>query len=350
MSKQKKRQRWSATVILAALLLVCTLPAHAEKSDVIILKNGDKLTGEIRKLDRGKLKFSTDDMETIQIQWNSIEKIKSKNRFEVEIDTGKKFIGSLQEVPGKGKMRVAGDKEKNTLEMASVVRISPFEQRTLSRIKGSLSVGFTFARANRVTQWSLGADLTIRTPKRQIGLKAESFFSDQENVESTTRNSLGFQYLKFFRTKWSYILMSQMQENEELGLNLRLLIGGGAGHNLIRNNRTIFSLLVGMVGTRETFSDSESSEFNLEALGGMEFSTFKYQGFDTDITVSLVIYPSLTPAGRVRIEFNGGFKFEIFKDVFLGFNVFDHYDSKPPVESAEKNDYGVMTSIGWSFK
>ena len=40
----------------------------APKTDIIIFKNGDKLTGEIKSLKRGKLSFNTDATGTISIE------------------------------------------------------------------------------------------------------------------------------------------------------------------------------------------------------------------------------------------------------------------------------------------
>jgi hypothetical protein len=40
---------------------------------------------------------------------------------------------------------------------------------------------------------------------------------------------------------------------------------------------------------------------------------------------------------------------ELWKDFFVGLNMFDTFDSRPPSPGADRNDVGVVTSIGWSF-
>jgi hypothetical protein len=57
--------------IYLTLLLTFTmsLSAHArDKSDTVWLTNGDRVTGEIRQLEHGKLRMSTDSMGTISIE------------------------------------------------------------------------------------------------------------------------------------------------------------------------------------------------------------------------------------------------------------------------------------------
>jgi hypothetical protein len=70
----------------------------------------------------------------------------------------------------------------------------------------------------------------------------------------------------------------------------------------------------------------------------------------SDVTVNLDVIPVLTQAGRVRLEANVEGRHEFFKDFFFKATVFDSYDSKPPTGgTTNKNDFGVTTSVGWSF-
>ena len=95
-----KPPRLHIIVTIAAFVLIC-LPSllYAEKKDIIILRNGNKITGEIKKLDRGMLEYSTDDMGTIHIEWDKIIHISSLDSFEIELQTGQRFYGSIQQAP-----------------------------------------------------------------------------------------------------------------------------------------------------------------------------------------------------------------------------------------------------------
>ena len=53
-------------LFLLLLMPVCQAVA-APKTDVVVLKNGDKITGEVKTLERGRLEFSTDSMGTVYI-------------------------------------------------------------------------------------------------------------------------------------------------------------------------------------------------------------------------------------------------------------------------------------------
>jgi hypothetical protein len=63
----------------------------------------------------------------------------------------------------------------------------------------------------------------------------------------------------------------------------------------------------------------------------------------------LEIIPNLTNTGRVRGEFDITLKWEIIQDLFWQLSFYDSYDSDPVADGAEQNDYGVTTSLGYSF-
>ena len=58
------------------------------KLDVIHLRNGDTITGEITRLERGVLKVSTDFMGTIDIEWRGVLRVTSPQTFDVDTGTG----------------------------------------------------------------------------------------------------------------------------------------------------------------------------------------------------------------------------------------------------------------------
>jgi hypothetical protein len=47
--------------------------AWARKTDVVTMANGDRVTCEIKTLDRGMLEVSTDSWGTISIEWEEVD-------------------------------------------------------------------------------------------------------------------------------------------------------------------------------------------------------------------------------------------------------------------------------------
>ena len=63
--------RRAATLAALVVLLASTVFAQG-KTDVVTLVNGDRITCEVSKLERGRLELKTDDIGTIYIEWDNV--------------------------------------------------------------------------------------------------------------------------------------------------------------------------------------------------------------------------------------------------------------------------------------
>jgi hypothetical protein len=133
-------------VVLMAIWVI--QPASArEKTDVVWLKNGDRITCEIKYLMRGMLTVSTDSMSTVEIKWQDVESITSEFLFTVQDIQGQLYVGSLQAAAAARHVNVAGPLPASGLEHLSVVQIREFEDSMWKRLSGSADLCCSFSHA-----------------------------------------------------------------------------------------------------------------------------------------------------------------------------------------------------------
>ena len=109
--------------------------------------------------------------------------------------------------------------------------------------------------------------------------------------------------------------------------------------------------LVGGAGlslNREKPVEGESTT-NLEATLGFNYANFAYDFPNTDIQVGLMGYAGLNHWGRLRLEANASLRRELFSDFYFGLKGYESYDSEPATEGAQKNDWGLSLTFGYSF-
>jgi len=107
-------------VLLAVVSTVLPLSAR-EKTDVIILKNGDHISCEIKRLARGILTVGTDStMDSVRIKWQDIKTVTSKFLFTLEDDQGRIYVGSLEPAGEVGRLTVVGPRPGNDLDHLSI--------------------------------------------------------------------------------------------------------------------------------------------------------------------------------------------------------------------------------------
>jgi hypothetical protein len=323
----------------------------AQKTDIIYIDNGDRITGEIVKLERGILEYKTDNLSTLRVKWEYVVRISSIQQFDIELESGARYIGTIEQAEEEGKMvvRVSEDIDY-TVDLSSVVKIYPLRSNFWKRLTGYLDAGLSFQRANRRTEWKLGGEVNYRGERWHYRTIATSYYSNQQDIEGTTRNDASFTGQRLLKNRWIAVLATTHEQNDELNLDYRALVGGSFGRFLVQSNRQLLAAYAGVTGTREKYTDSEDIGYNAEVMIAARYEAFKYGSPKLDFITTLNVFPSITSWGRVRADFSARLSYEIFSNFFFTIDGFYNYDSQPPGELAVKHDYGIDTVITWSFK
>lgn len=350
--KQNKLCRLVVTFLLAIFAVV--LPAQAKHvDDVVILKNGDRLTGEIKGLQRGELKFKASYMaESVRLDWARVDRLESKSTFLVYLKDGKLFTNSVHLMPANtnetDNFSIGADKKAVRVKQMDVLRITPVEERFWSQLEGSIDLGFGFTSGNDQYQTELVAAATYRKGDHSLTGRVDAAFSGQTRGESSARREFILDYRKQLSPKWYAGGIFGLFSSDQQSLDLRTTLGGILGRNIRQTERTRLSIFGGVAATREKYSATVGTPraTNADAIAGVDFATFRFT--TTDITSRLSLFPSLTTPGRMRMQFNSDMRIKIAADLYWGFHVYENFDSKPPVR-ADKNDLGISTSVGWKF-
>lgn len=350
----------SHTVVMFAALLVLvsivSSPALArEKTDVVWLTNGDRLTGEIKQLEHGKLRLNTDSAGEIRIEWNDISRIESDFEFQFERSDGTRVTGTISKTSEQKTINLTVEEESVAFAHENVIRIAQIEDSFWDRLQGSLSFGYSFTKASNVAQGNLGFRATHRSEKWSFSLDGSTIITSDQANDGTQRSSLDFTMTRFRANRWFNTYLIGFESNDELGLELRSSIGVGFGRYLVQTNISEFALIGGLVGTAESLRKdaslptSPSSQQSLEGLLGLEYSRFVYDHPAVDLSARLSAFPSITESGRTRAQLDLGLRWEVITDLFWDLSYYNSYDSDPPSRSDSTSDYGMVTSIGYSF-
>ena len=336
-------------LVLAATSAMGSPALARDKTDVIQLTNGDRVTGEIKQLEHGILRLGTESMGEVQIEWDDIVRIKSDFGFQFERSDGQRITGTIVETPDQHEITLRSDDLSVAFAHDELIRISQIDNSFWKRLQGSMTFGYSFTKASDVAQGNFGYRATHRTEKRSFALDGSTIVTSDQDNESTQRTNLSFSMTRFRKNRWFNTYLSGLESNDELGLNLRTSIGLGLGRYLQQTNSSEFGLIAGVIGTSETLEGDVSSQENIEGLLALDYSRYIYDDPMLDLSSRLSIFPSITESGRMRAQFDINLRWEMFADLFWDLSYYNTYDSNPASGSESTNDYGVVTSIGWSF-
>ena len=161
------------TVILSCVLLFATPLFARESTDVIVMKNGDHLTGEIKGLNTGVLYVSMKYiLGTSSLQWSKVARLESKQLFLVKREDGSVYTGTLNTLNTPGDRPVTievveSSGQEVAIESSRIVQMDMTSTKFIQRFNGSINTGIIYTKGNQSTQYSLGSQVSI--PARTMG-------------------------------------------------------------------------------------------------------------------------------------------------------------------------------------
>ena len=345
------RSHLAARIIasVAIALSLATAAAAQGRTDVVTIANGDRITGEVIRLERGRLEFKTNDAGTLYLEWDKLLSLVTGRLVEVITTDGRTFLGTVGRAADRS-IEVIGALQTESLAMSDVTEISTIGRSFWRKLDGSIDVGFNFTRSSEVSQLNLNWDLVYRRPGFQARLNTSLTQTTQrsEGEQSDERGSVEASYLRYRWPRWFVGGAARFETNESLGLVLRSQIAGVIGPRLVNSNRAQLTVGAGLALNKEQGVDVEPTQ-NLEALLLFRHSFYTYDSPTTNTDLSVQYYPSLSNAGRHRLQLDASAKREFFKDLFLTVSGFYTLDTRPPNPEAEKYDLGLMVSVGWTY-
>ena len=334
-----------------ACLLWAWAADAAPKTDVIVLRNGDRITGEVKEMERGKLRFKTDNAGTIYVEWDKITSLVSGQRLRVELVSGALHFGTALSPADAGQLKLddAETGAASSVPLHDVVEMHPVEKGLrLATIDGYLTAGYSFTKANNLQEFAFTGGVSTTQEKRKWSLDASTAVTTQDGANDTQRYDVIGQLRHFLPQRWFLQETLQFESNDELALDLRTSLGAAYGRYLVQSREHEWAVYAGANLTDER-EVAQANTRNVEAVVGTQYAFFRYDTPERNVLADLVVMPSLTESGRVRTGAKLRFRWEIIKDFFFELSAYGTYDNRPGPSAASHSDYGTETSLGFTF-
>ncbi len=334
--------------VLIAVWFAAPAAAH-DKTDVVVLRNGDRFTGEIKGVAQEALQLDTDAAGTIKLEWTHVASLTSTFDYEVEMTTGERYFGSLALPDEPGKLLIVGDAEAQTVSLSGVFSISPIGRGFWKRLNGNVNFGFSYTQSNQAVQYSLSA-ATHYQNRKYLGLgQLNSIFNTQQDVDSTKQQNLSFRVTRTVKKVSGVYGVIQLQSNPDQGFNLRSVVGGGYDRFLVHRASEYFIVNAGLVYVREQIVGSPQVDSSAEVTVGLQFANFSLDNPNRTVTIAFDTFTNVTDTPRFRAQLNFSLTWEIVNNFNLGITLLDSYDTRPPTVEAKTNDMSLSLSVGYSY-
>ena len=337
-----------ASFLAAALVLAVPAAVFAARTDAIVLRNGDHLTGEVIQMRQGKLQVKTDDAGTLSIEWDKIASITTADQYDITMRDGSHLLGRFRPAVLPDIQVVTAVGGARPVPMAEIASFARIQQRFVQRLDGSFDLGGSYTESTGIGSLYLDMNATYRRPSYAYAASVATNLTRQPDGPETSRYSADVTYTRFRDSGWLFSALGLFESNRELGFTFRGTAAGTLGRYLARTRHAELLAAGGLATGRETPIDAPAVT-NVDAVLTSALSVFTYDYPTTRIDFAVLIFPSLDDPGRVRVNADGKVKREIFKDFYVSLTAYDAFDNRPKAASATRNDFGASLSFGWTF-
>lgn len=343
------------TVVISCLLLVAPLLAR-ESTDVIIMKNGDHLTGEIKGLSQGVLYISMKYiLGTSDVQWSQVDHIESKQLFLVKTEDGLVYSGTLTTAESAGGRPmtievVESSSKQVALAQPTVVEMDQTSQRFWQRFNGEINTGITYTKGNQSTQYNLSSELSYPRERWQASASYNSTLSTSTGVTASTRNQFNLGGQRLLRwNNWFYAGVAGLLQSSVQEINLQNSIGGGVGRYLANSNHVKLYVMGGFGYQRTQYAPSLSVTNPQDVATGLVAAGARLYRFNkTTVEVTASVFPAISQPGRVYSNLNASYYIKLSGSLSWNVSFYGNWDNQPPA-TFSGSDYGTSSglSITW---
>jgi hypothetical protein len=342
-------------MILGVILPAVSLYAR-DKTDVLVMKNGDRMTCAVKGLERGVLYVDFDYIDgTASVDWSKVARLESKQLFLVRTEDGSVYTGTLstpETAPGRPvEMHVVESPEHEAvIEPSQIVRIAATSEKFRQRFSGAVNWGVIYSKGNQSTQYSLGATAEYLRERWRAGAGFDSNLSSSSGVNVSTRNSVNLYSFRLLPwNQWFYGGLGNFLQSSEQGITLQTSIGGGLGRYLTNTNRASVAVMGGGAWQNTSYRRAAVPPNNQNlaaALIDVEGKLFRFSR--TNLDANAAFFPALSDPGRLRFSTNVYYYVKLFSNLKWNISFYGNWDNRPP-PGLSSSDYGSSSGLSWTF-
>ena len=326
--------------------LFCCSLVHA---DVIWLRNGDRLSGEVLSKTGNKMVLRTPYAGKVEINWQEVVRFSTEKPFAFVLRDQNRLIGKAVALE-KGGVRIDAGAVLKTAPLApeDIASIHPPEYReTATKVSGRANAGFIGKKGNTETgALHLDGEVVVRTEENRY--TAGTVYNWEEDVETETESNLAVysKYDHFLDRNWYLSTNVFFLRDRFKDLRLRSKFGAGVGYQVWESEDRNLSLEGGMSYVSEDFFASQDDEYP-GARWGLNYDQYffdkLFQFFHRhELNIGLEDTKDLLFSSET------GFRFPLRQHLNATLQYNYEWDNTP-AQGKKRDDEAYMVNFGYSW-
>ena len=318
-------------------------------ADEVRLKNGDKLTGQIVRMQEQKLILKTTYAGEITITWQEVAGVRTDGSVKIILKDETTLQG-ITEAIEEGKMKLDTDKLETSpsFSLADVKAINPEPVKAV-KITARTNISATSERGNTDSDnYYFDGEFVARTKENRYKIRGE-FANEEADGITTSRNWLAHgNYSHFLNEKW-YLFADTLFEHDEFkDLELRSTLGSGAGYQFFETPLLNLSISAGLARVDENFDAGEDNDYSAGQLN-VNYDQYFFNKF-IQVFHGSTGYVSLEDTNDWFLKTRTGLRFPLYKGLTATLQYNFDWDNQPSETAETEEDTKFIFLLGYEFK
>ena len=335
-------------IIFLGIILSC----QTAYADILVLKNGDRISGEIKKIWDNEITIEPEYSDEFKVDLPAVDHIESDRKFEIELEDGTEIVGQLGGADTDGNQLVIAGEESHAVPLANLFELD--EPEKAFNWESNLELSATINSGNTdSSNTKLKANTVVEIPgHRHLG---EITFLKEELIGVVTqdRDLFKYNYNWLFREPWFFSTNLSFERDPIIVLDQRIIISAGIGLDIWNTPRKELSVQLGIGAQTETIGSPTSDPVGpatSQSSVGTWSMRYRQEFFSDDLELYHNNSITTNINGRTNTSYKTttGLRFEVTDLLYANVSVDFDYETDP-VDSAENEDVALLIGIGLEF-
>lgn len=323
-------------------LLALFLPVVAS-ADVIYLKNGDRITGEIKEMWDENVTIEPDYSDKFDVEFEHIARIESEQALDIELYDETKGAYLIESSEKDGFVRLTSSYESIEVALSEVKKVETIEEFDWD---ANLDVSSNFSRGNTNSQstnlqWKGSMERGDHRYNTDLSIAREEL--EGETTKQRDRLNVGYNYL--FHDDWFFALNVTAERDPVAQLDRRLSVNPALGYDVWDDANRVLNFQFGAGYADESTAGQDESSTNIDWR--LNF-LWEFLRGDMEFFHNHNIYRNLEGRKNIVLNSQTGIRYDITDDIYLNLQANYDYDSEP-ASGAENDDLTFLIGAGMEF-
>ena len=329
---------------LAIIVLQLCLFGERLHADVLVLKNGDRITGDVKQIWDEEVLIEPEYTDEFNVDLSAVAHIESERYFEIELESGEQVLATLSGADEQGIQIIHTADGPLSVPLAEIFELDepekPFDFESHVDISASLNKGNTDSYDSKAR-----ADMMIKFSDHRHIAELSISREGVDDVPSKEQDLIKYNYNWLFNDPTFFSAQISHQRDPIIELDSRLIISAGLGRDVFNTPRKILSLQLGAGFQLEESGDN--SDESTVVIWSLRYR-HDFIGGDLELFHNDSIVHNVSGRDNTSLKTSTGLRYEITDLLYANFS-FDYDYETDPVEIAVSEDITILFGLGAEF-